>query len=90
MNRNTIRWIAAVLLLLALVASVGLMAWVQNRRPERVASAVRLPGRIACAMTAGLGANLLSKTALNPAGFLVCVVGALIFTRTAAKLLTRR
>ena len=84
------RYWLAVLLLLALVASVGLMAWVQNRRPERVASAVRLPGRIACAMTAGLGANLLSKTALNPAGFLVCVVGALIFTRTAAKLLTRR
>ena len=41
-------------------------------------------------MTAGLGENLLSKTALDPAGFLVCVVGALVFTRTAAKLLTRR
>lgn len=83
------RYWLAILLLLALVAAVGLMARVQNRHPERVASAVRLPGRIACAMTAGLGANLLSKTALDPAGFLVCVVCALIFTHTAAKLLTR-
>ena len=84
------RYWLGVLLLAALVSAVLLMAWVQNRHPERVASAVRLPGRIACAMTAGLGANLLSKTALDPAGFLVCVVGALVFTRTAAKLLTRR
>ena len=84
------RYWLGILLLAALAASVLLMAWVQNRRPERVVSAVRLPGRIACAMTAGLGANLLSKTALDPAGFLVCVVGALVFTRTAAKLLTRR
>lgn len=84
------RYWLGVLLLVALAAAVGLMAWVQNRRPERVVSAVRLPGMIACAMTAGLGANLLSKTALDPAGFLVCVVGALVFTRTAAKLLTRR
>ncbi len=84
------RYWLGVLLLAALVAAVGLMAWVQNRHPERVVSAVRLPGMIACAMTAGLGANLLSKTALDPAGFLICVVGALIFARTAAKLLTRR
>ena len=84
------RYWLGVLLLVALAAAVGLMAWVQNRRPERVVSAVRLPGMIACAMTAGLGANLLSKTSLDPAGFLVCVVGALIFTRTSAKLLTRR
>ena len=84
------RYWLGVLLLVALAAAVGLMAWVQNRRPERVVSAVRLPGMIACAMTAGLGANLLSKTALDPAGFLVCVIGALVFTRTAAKLLTRR
>ena len=84
------RYWLAVLLLAALAAAVLLMAWVQNRRPERVVAAVRLPGMIACAMTAGLGANLLSKTALAPAGFLVCVVGALAFTRTASKLLTRR
>lgn len=84
------RYWLGVLLLVALVAAVGLMAWVQNRHPERVAPAVRLPGMVACAMTAGLSANLLSKTALDPAAFLVCVMGALVFTRTASKLLTRR
>ena len=84
------RFWLGVLLLAALAVSIGLMALVQNRRPHRVAAAVTLPGHIACAMIVGVGASLCAKSALDAGAYLTCVLAGLIFTRTGAKLLTRR
>lgn len=79
-----------ILIALALPVSALFMAAVQNRRAMLTETAVHLPGRIACAALAGLGANLAGRSAVTMGGYLACVLCALIFTRTGAKLLTRR
>ena len=84
------RFWLGVLVLLALGCAVALMALVQNRRPGRVAASVRLPGQIACAALAGLGANLAARSTITLGGYLACVLCAVISTRAAARLLTRR
>lgn len=78
-----------VILLLALIAGVLVMGWVQNRRPNLIAGLVRFPGQLACAAIAGFGANLAAKSILSIGDYLLCVVCAVVCTRMTGKLLTR-
>ncbi len=84
------RFWLGVLIALSLPLSVGFMAVIQNRRSMLVETSVHLPGRAALAALAGLGANLAARSTISMGGYLACVLCALLFTRTAAKLLTRR
>ena len=84
------RFWLGMLIALSLPLSVGFMAVIQNRRSMLVETSVHLPGRAALAALAGLGANLAARSMISMGGYLACVMCALVFTRTAAKLLTRR
>lgn len=80
-------WLGA-LLILALIAAGLLLAAAQRRSGLPAAALVKLPGHAACAILAGVGANLAAKSTIPLSGYLICLIGALIVTRTAAKLLT--
>ena len=84
------RFWLGMLIALSLPVSVGFMAVIQNRRAMLVETSVHLPGRAALAALAGLGANLAARSMISMGGYLACILCAMAFTRTAAKLLTRR